>query len=1671
MDDKFKIIIQSQLDESEAQINSLKNQIKTIAGQLDPVNLKINIDSPQFQQFTEDIKNISNTINQQFNKGINPSGLDKLSITLDTTNKQLAFMSKRIRESTNAQGDLVRETSRFKQEVNEAGEAQLILTKRTEETVSNYKKQREEAQRLSDQLNLFKQRMLGADGLKGELEIFATKNPKFKDNDALMQIEQSIRALNIDTPNLTHNMKQLSTQFGLLKQEATQSASLVSRTFDNIFKFARFYLVGGSIVKLVNALKGSIETVRELDSSLVELNRVASLTASELENVSDKAFKMGRALGRTGKEVIDATAEWKRAGYDIAESMELAEQSLLLTNIGDGIDDVKEASSSLIAILKGFKKEAKDAGHIVDSLNEISNNFAVDTNNITEILKRTSGTIAQTGTSFEELISIATAGFESLRNAEVVASGINMISQRLRGMNEEGENVSDLIPKIQTAFDKYTRGAVSVIDKQNGGLHSTYEILEQLSRVYPTLTDEAKAFINESVAGNRQNKVLVAIMENWRNVQSAIEVANNSLGSAAKENAIYLDSIEGRSKQLQSSIQMLWKNTIDSDVIKFFIDVGTTMVTIIDQVGILNIALLTLVGYMSIIKGFSFVDIVSGLKNIVSVLSTIIGQVYALGGAAAVLSTALSALAPVAIVAGIMGLIGALRKTYVSVEEQRQKVEELTAQYQSLRDEIEKFMSIESPTQEQEKYLELLERELQLQEAILKKEQERLMKKEVFGEGVWGKGMSKDIDDNIRLIGQLGDSINNLQKTIESEQEAGYDTSLFWKQLNDEQERALELEVELIGQKKTLEGYIEVLGNDAPQALRNYLAKINQALPVLQKMNDMFNIEPNIDTDKALWSLDKVMAAYEATQKVAEEATNPERLQKNIDEAVKGYNDVTSKIRSLIKIQQELSKSNEISADTIDEVISKHPELIQYLGDRAEFEKMVTKAIAEQENVQRSAYENILMNSTTFFNEMKRGNADLWNTIADYYGADAQNFYTMSDLKARYNADVIRVIGSGWAQYYASERQAIQAQIRSLETALNYINRNPHGSAMGAELRRRISEAKQLLALTPSINAFNTQVQNTIKKMNFSKVNLGGIKSGSKSTKSSADQASDAIKEFLETLEDKTALIEFNIAMNNLDQSYYEAIGNINEVNKLRVNEINLYKQLNKQVDSNIKAVEAKMKTVKAGSDDYNALQDTLFDLRQEYRQNEITINSINDALKEHDRILRDRIIEAEQLVLKAVLANAKAQYDANKKRLQDEYDTNKKIIQDKIDTLNKEKALLREEYNARRQQKEEEKKLEELRKLEERFNKISKDNSGMYEKEKLDLAKQIADLREEIYEDEVLKQIELREKDIDDQIAKYQQEQELRDAQYKELQEAMDEAYQKAQESYAEYWAEIERIMSGSQDSIISYLKNNLDEYKQAGKLQREAYLEGWGDLFGDVKDIQSGKIKTSTTVKKDVGTSTGKNYSTTVPSGSGGSGGSGSTSTGRPNVSGISAVLKQGSKGNDVKTLQEALNMILGTKLAIDGSFGALTLAAVKQFQKKYGLAVDGSVGPKTKAKFKALGYKEGGWVDYTGLAMVHGTDQNPEAYLKAKEARSVKTLAENLARIPDGVLSKLFRGGIINTRNNAVFQPIINVYADGLSKNDGARIGRDINKEMDKWFVSNVGKLGITVPVTGN
>ena len=65
----------------------------------------------------------------------------------------------------------------------------------------------------------------------------------------------------------------------------------------------------------------------------------------------------------------------------------------------------------------------------------------------------------------------------------------------------------------------------------------------------------------------------------------------------------------------------------------------------------------------------------------------------------------------------------------------------------------------------------------------------------------------------------------------------------------------------------------------------------------------------------------------------------------------------------------------------------------------------------------------------------------------------------------------------------------------------------------------------------------------------------------------------------------------------------------------------------------------------------------------------------------------------------------------------------------------------------------------------------------------------------------------------------------------------------------------------------------------------------------------------------------------------------------------------VRKGSKGTNVKYVQTFLNWCIGAKLKVDGKCGTNTTAAIKKYQKKYGLKVDGIFGPQSLKKAKAI------------------------------------------------------------------------------------------------------------------
>lgn len=491
---------------------------------------------------------------------------------------------------------------------------------------------------------------------------------------------------------LNLKMKEAGAQLRLTSKDGMGFANMLSVALKKIM----VWTIGMTILyQLRNAIQSMINIVRELDMSLLEMQKVTDLGGESLKQFANSAFRAAEGLGRTGKEVIDAAAQFARAGYTIEESLDLSKSAMIMINVAEGIGSVQESTDILIATLRGFNLEASSSSKIVDILNEVSNTTAINFDELAEGLRRTSGVLSQTGTSMEELSGLLVGGFEPLRNIEKVSSGLIMISQRLRGIGEDGEAIDGLMPKLQDEFESIA--GISILDPETGGLRSTYEILSDMAKVFPLLTGKQRQYLSELAAGNRQVSVLTAILNNWENVERAVKSATDSLGSANKENEKYLDSIQGRLNKLQSSWQELAKNTINSEFVKILLDVATALVKIIDQIGFFKIVLLA-------VSGILIHKLVPDLGASIIALIKLAAAASSSATAMAMFKVALAGAWPAIIIAAIVGIGIGLEKLIVTIKETSKAFLEAKDVLSSNREEIKSIIDEYKRLSEQETF-------------------------------------------------------------------------------------------------------------------------------------------------------------------------------------------------------------------------------------------------------------------------------------------------------------------------------------------------------------------------------------------------------------------------------------------------------------------------------------------------------------------------------------------------------------------------------------------------------------------------------------------------------------------------------------------------------------------------------------------------------------------------------------------------------------------------------------------------------------------------------------------------------------------------------------------------------------------------------------------------------
>ena len=450
------------------------------------------------------------------------------------------------------------------------------------------------------------------DVLSSSMSVWLQKN-----SAAASQFGGRIRALQKELKDCNNvRFNEIKKEFEKIKNEAILAGKNV-KTFGDRLKesFTRLttYFSAYEMISMASqAIRSMYDDVVEVDTAMTNLYKVTDKTAGRYEQFLTSASKNSQELGRSLSGFIDQTANWAKMGFDLDEAEELAKLSSIYANVAD-LDDAT-AVSDLVTVMKAYGIEASNAITIVDSLNKISNEFAVTASGLGEGLTKAAASMATSGVSFEKTIAMLTGISEITQSPEEAGNFLKVAVMRIQGMKGEleelGEEVDDSvdsISKVQTQILNLTHGKVNIFD-DNGEFRDYFEILDDIAGVVDDLASTDRASLYEILFGKQRANQGAALIKAFQSgqVDKAYKAALDSEGSAYAEQAKWADSLKAKLGTLQAAWQSLSKSVLDSDFLKWLIDTGTDLTNVLDDIinkaGVLPTLLTTLSGGMSLFK-------------------------------------------------------------------------------------------------------------------------------------------------------------------------------------------------------------------------------------------------------------------------------------------------------------------------------------------------------------------------------------------------------------------------------------------------------------------------------------------------------------------------------------------------------------------------------------------------------------------------------------------------------------------------------------------------------------------------------------------------------------------------------------------------------------------------------------------------------------------------------------------------------------------------------------------------------------------------------------------------------------------------------------------------------------------------------------------------------------
>src|SRR5699024_9875836 len=421
----------------------------------------------------------------------------------------------------------------------------------------------------------------------------------------------------------------------------------VQNSFLSTIDATKFTVVQEGLDLIQEGVVNTFQTLKSVEDQVVEITRVFSDANVNMEQFTDDMFTLATSYGRTFEDAGEVVLRFAQAGYDISDSLEMAESTMLALNTAEL--DVENSTNSLISIMRQWKMETEEFPLLIDKINYTADNYATTSQDLVDGLLRVSSAAKNAGITFDENIGLLTAMQEtSGRTGKEIGTALNsLITFTQKAQTDgtlEGMGISVFADAAQTELrsvmdiwddlsERVKRGGTDFVDSLMKQLDMTDLMSEQVAE-YAGLTEELAQIQELEHQMNEQNisdmekqeiyelgktyrrNYFIALLENFNSVQDIANDLQNAEGHSMQENSKYMDTLTAKYNQFIGSLRELAQQAGESglmDLSKGVLDLATNFNYFLKSVGGAKTVLTMLLGIIMQIKQ---ADIASGISKI-----------------------------------------------------------------------------------------------------------------------------------------------------------------------------------------------------------------------------------------------------------------------------------------------------------------------------------------------------------------------------------------------------------------------------------------------------------------------------------------------------------------------------------------------------------------------------------------------------------------------------------------------------------------------------------------------------------------------------------------------------------------------------------------------------------------------------------------------------------------------------------------------------------------------------------------------------------------------------------------------------------------------------------------------------------------------------------------------